>query len=129
MTQLSYIIVDRPDSFGTFENFKAALRHVKELGYSDVELNLAQPMGFEVNALRDFVGSIGLPIASFLTGANYFAEGLCLSSPSLEVRQRAVERLKTYTDIAAQFGAIIVIGQMQGFLTDEPNRATGEARI
>src|SRR5262249_21337856 len=108
MAQLSYILVDRPDAFGTFENFKAALRRVKELGYRGVEFNLAEPMGFEVNALREYVDSINLPVVSFLTGANYFAEGLCLSSPSAEVRQRAVERLKAYTAIAAQFGAIIV---------------------
>lgn len=129
MAQFSYIIVERPDSFGTFENFKAALRRVKELGYSGVEFNLTEPKGFDVDALRTFVDSIDLPVVSFLTGASYFSEGLCLCSPRPEVRQRAVERLRGYTEVAAKFGAVLVVGQMQGFLSDEPDRATGEARI
>ncbi len=129
MARFSYIIVERPDSFGTFENFKAALLRVKELGYSGVEFNLTEPKGFDVDALRTYVDSIDLPVVSFLNGASYFSEGLCLCSPRAEVRQRAVERLKEYTEVAAQFGAVMVIGQMQGFLSDEPDRVTGEARI
>jgi len=81
MTYLGHIIVDRPAAFGTFEHLKAALRHVKDLGYGGVELNLAKPLGFKVAALHDYVGSLGLPIVSFLTGTTYFSEGLCLSSP------------------------------------------------
>ena len=45
------------------------------------------------------------------------------------MRRRAIERLQSYTEIAARFRAALVIGQMQGFLSDEPNRAVGEARI
>src|SRR5579864_7307112 len=108
MAQFSYIIADRPDSFRTFEDFKAALHRVKELGYSGVELNLAEPKGFDIDTLRTFVDSIHLPVVSFLTGASYFGEGLCLCSPHAEVRKRAVERLRAYTEIAAQFGAVMV---------------------
>ncbi len=129
MARLSYIIVERPDSFGSYEKFADALRRLKDLGYQGVEFNLTQPVGFEIDALCKLTESINLPVVSFLTGANYFGEGLCLSSPNPDVRQRAVERLKAYTQIAAQFGALIVVGQMQGFLSDEPDRAVGEARI
>jgi sugar phosphate isomerase/epimerase len=129
MANLSYIIVERPDTFGSLDNFTAALRRIKELGYDGVEFNLTRPAGFEVDALARFVESIHLPVVSFLTGANYFSDGLCLSSPRAEVRQRAVERLREYAKIAARFGAVLVIGQMQGFLSDEPDRAVGEARI
>ncbi|MBI4472387.1 MAG: sugar phosphate isomerase/epimerase, partial [Acidobacteria bacterium] len=122
MTKLSYIIVELPDSFGSFDNFAAALRRVKELGYHGVEFNLTRPAGFEVEKLARFVEAIDLRVVSFLTGANYFGEGLCLSSPRTEVRLRAVERLQEYTQIAARFGAVLVVGQMQGFLSDELNR-------
>ena len=129
MAKFSFIIVERPDSFGSFEAFATALRFVKELGYKGVEFNLTGPSGYEVDALARVVESINLPVASFLTGANYFSDGLCLSSPRAEVRRQAVERLQTYTQIAARFGAVLVIGQMQGFPSDEPDRAVGEARI
>jgi sugar phosphate isomerase/epimerase len=129
MARLSYIIVERPDSFGSYEKFVDALRRLKDWGYQGVEFNLTQPAGFEVDTLCKLVESINLPVVSFLTGANYFSEGLCLSSPNPDIRQRAVERLKSFTRIAAQFGAVIVVGQMQGFLSDEPDQKVGEARI
>ena len=129
MVKVSYVIAEQPDCFGSFENFSAALRRLKDLGYEGVEFNLTQPAGFELKSLTRLAQSIHLPIVSFLTGANYFRHGLCLSSPRAEVRKEAVERLRRYTQIAAQVGAVLVIGQMQGFLTDEPDRAVGEARI
>ena len=129
MAKFSYIIVERPGSFGSFEAFAAALRRIKELGFDGVEINLTGPTGYEMDNVARLVESIDLPIVSFMTGANYFSEGLCLSSPRAEVRKKAVERLQAYTEIAARFGALIVVGQMQGFPTDEPDRRVGEARI
>jgi len=129
MVNFSFVITEPPDSFGSFENFSAVLRRINELGYQGVELNLTQPTGFELNVLARFVEANRLRIVSFLTGANYFRHGLCLSSPRTEVREQAVEQLRSYTQMAAQFGAVLVIGQMQGFLSDEPDRVVGEARI
>jgi D-psicose/D-tagatose/L-ribulose 3-epimerase len=129
MAKFSFIIIERPDSFVSFDAFDAALRSIRGLGYSGVEFNLTGESGYEVDAIARLVDSINLPIVSFLTGTNYFSEGLCLSSPRAEIRQRAVQRLQTYTKIAAQFGAVLVIGQMQGFPSDEPNRVVGEERI
>jgi len=129
MAKFSFIIVERPDSFGSFDAFGAALRTVRGLGFAGVEFNLTGPSGYEVDAIGRLVESINLPIVSFLTGANYFRDGLCLSTPNAEVRRQAVERLQAYTQIAARFGAVLVIGQMQGFPSDEPNRAVGESRI
>jgi sugar phosphate isomerase/epimerase len=129
MAKFSFIIVERPDAFGSFEQFAIALRRIKELGFRGVEFNLTGPSGYEVDAITRVAELIDLSVVSFLTGANYFGDGLCLSSPRDDVRRQAVARLQAYTQIAARFGALLVIGQMQGFLSDEPNRAVGEARI
>ena len=129
MPKFSFIIVERPDSFASFEAFAAALRSVKDAGFDGVEFNLNGPAGYAMDSVARFVESIHLPVVSFLTGVNYFSEGLCLSSRRAEVRREAVERLQAYAQMAARFGAVMVIGQMQGFASDEPNRAAGEARI
>jgi sugar phosphate isomerase/epimerase len=126
VAKLCYIVVDQPDSF---DDLAGVLRCVKELGYQGAEINLTRPADAELDALARLVDLIDLPIASLMTGGNYFGEGLCLSSPDEEVRQRAVERLQECTAVAARFGAVLVVGQMQGFLSDEPDRAVGEARI
>jgi len=129
MPPLSYILVDRLDSFGSFEDIQRVLHHIKALGYGGVELNLIPNVSFELESLAQFAESIQLPVVSFLTGANYFAEGLCLSSPEAGVRDRAVRRLQECVAVASKFGALLVIGQMQGFLSDEPDQSKGEARI
>ena len=129
MSRLSYILVEQPDSFDSFDEFAKALRRIKELGYQGVELNMVRPAGFETDELADLSKSLDLPVASFMTGANYFGEGLCLSSPDAQLRQRTVERLQEYTTVASRLHAIMVIGQMQGFHIDEPDRELAEARI
>lgn len=129
MPPISYILVDRLDSFRSLEDLQSVLRHIKSLGYDGVELNLTPNTTFEMGALADFAESIQLPVVSFLSGANYFAEGLCLSSPDDGVRDRAVRRLQELVVVASRFGALLVIGQMQGFLSDEPDLAKAEARI
>ena len=129
MPPLSYILVERLDSFNSFKDLQQVLHHLKALGYGGVELNLTPNVAFEMEVLAHFAESIQLPVVSFLTGANYFAEGLCLSSPEVGVRDRAVRRLQECVAVASKFGALLVIGQMQGFLSDEPDQSKGEARI
>ena len=127
--KLSYLLLEPPDAFGSFGEFTEALRRVKQLGYQGVELHLVDPPGFEVEALADFVESIRLPVVSFLSGQNFVRDGLNLSSPRAEVRQRAIERLGFCTKVASRFGAVVILGQMLGLLGEEPSVSTGEARI
>jgi sugar phosphate isomerase/epimerase len=129
LTQLSYILVDSPDSWGSFENFAAALRQIREFGFQGIEITISGPDLWQQDRLLEFVDSHDFPVVSLLTGSNYFQEGLCLCSPDEQVRRSAVERLQHYTSIAARFDALLVIGQMQGFPRDEPDQAVAKARI
>src|SRR5262245_42075544 len=81
MQSFSYILVERLDSSTSFADLQSVLHHIKALGYNGVELNLTPNVAFAMESLADFAESIQLPVVSFLTGANYFREGLCLSSP------------------------------------------------
>ena len=129
MMKVSYIVIDPPNSFGGFDKFMAVLRKIKALGFHAVEFNLTQPPGYELQDLLTFVQDIDLPVAALLTGSHYFDKGLCMSSAKDSVRRRAVQCLQECVDIAAKFDAVLVVGQMQGFLTDEPDRHLGEERI
>ena len=70
-----------------------------------------------------------LPVVSFLSGWSYSNEGLCLASPKSDVRQRAVDRLIEYVGQAAQLGAVLVVGLMQGLRSDEANETEANRRI
>jgi D-psicose/D-tagatose/L-ribulose 3-epimerase len=129
MAKFSFILCDPLESFGDLGAFASVLRTIKQLGFAGIECNLIARDLASADRLLQLVEEIQLPIVSFLTGANYFSEGLCLSSPNVETRQRAVESLCRFTAVAAQFNAVLVVGQMQGFRSDEPHVSAAEARI
>ena len=129
MTKLSFILCDPLECFGNLDAFASVLRTLKHLGYEGVECNITSPGLADADGLLRLVEEIKLPIVSFLTGANYFGQGLCLSSPHEEIRRKAVESLRQFTSTAARFGAVLVVGQMQGFRSDEPDMAVAEDRI
>lgn len=129
MTEFSFIICDPIESFGTLEQFADVLRHLKQLGFDGVEFNITDHVVEQQENLLALVESVQLPIVSFLTGANYFGQGLCLSSPREDVRRTAVEKLGQFTKTAGRFGAVLVVGQMQGFRSDEPIPVVASERI
>src|SRR5688572_3087573 len=115
MTKFSFILCDPLESFGDLDGLALVLRALKRLGYDGVEFNLIAPGLADAEGLLRLVEEIELPIVSFLTGANYFGQGLCLSSSQQETRRKAVETLCQFTSVAARFNAVLVVGQMQGF--------------
>jgi sugar phosphate isomerase/epimerase len=99
------------------------------LGYRGVELSACHPMPYPVEEVAALTRKHGLPVVSLLSGWSYGYEGLCLASPQAEVRHRAVSRLIEYADYAAQLGAVLVVGLMQGLRTDEPDETEANQRI
>jgi sugar phosphate isomerase/epimerase len=122
-------LFDPPKTFRSMEDFGDALRTVADLGFEGAEFSLTHPLGFELHELKSIAAAANIRIPSLLSGWSYFNESLCLCSPRQEVRELAVRRLKDYVAIAAELGAILVVGQMQGFLQDEPNEEIANDRI
>jgi sugar phosphate isomerase/epimerase len=104
------------------------LRTLADCGYDGVEFNLTEPSAVAAGRLVEFVGEYGLAVPSFLTGEAYF-DGLCLSSPQGDVRRRTVERLIRYLDTVERFGAVMVVGLLQGMRRDEPDAEVAAGRI
>ncbi|MSS72413.1 MAG: sugar phosphate isomerase/epimerase [Candidatus Latescibacteria bacterium] len=129
MFKFSYIMVAPPKDFGPFADFERALGRLAELGYRGVEFSITHPLGFDVDALERALKATGLALPSLLTGWSYFNEGLSLCSPDPAVRDRAVQRLLGHLDVAARFNALLVVGQMQGFRSDEPDEKAANERI
>jgi len=117
-----------PLNYPSWTAFDQDINTLAELGYDGIEISLADPADLAADRLEKVLAGRGLTMCSVATGASYFDEGLCLTSPDASVRARAIERLKAHVDLAARFEAVIVIGQMQGFKSDEPDRDTANAR-
>jgi D-psicose/D-tagatose/L-ribulose 3-epimerase len=128
MFHLSFIVIDRLASFESAEEFRRVLEYLKGVGYEGVELNLTEPPGIDLDRLEGWLADTGLVIPSFLTGEAY-QEELCLSSPDVSVRQRTVDRLIGYLETAHRFGAVLVVGLLQGLRSDEPDSRVANDRI
>ncbi len=128
MFRLSYIVMEKPSSFDPPEEFYHLLTYLRELNYEGVELNLTEPPGFDPDRLEHWLTSLNLAVPSFLTGEAY-RQGLCLSAPDLSVRRRTVDRLISYLATARRFGAVLVVGLLQGLRQDEPNTEAANDRI
>ncbi len=102
---------------------------VAGLGYDAIELTVTHPLGFSIDDVISLSQQHELPVVSLLSGWSYGAEGLCLSSPDAKVREQAVERLIGYAGQAAQLGAVLVVGLMQGLRSDEPDEEKANDRI
>lgn len=102
---------------------------VASLGYHGIELTATHPPGYSAADVAALSRKHALPVVSLLSGWSYGNEGLCLSSPDAAVRQRAVERLIDYLGYAAELGAVVVVGLMQGLRSDEPDETKAQERI
>ena len=128
MIHYSYILLEPLTSFESTEEIRRTFDLVKDCGYEGIELQVTRPLGCEVETLLRWITEAGLTVPSFLTGEAYH-KGLCLSSPDKRVRQRTVDRLCEYVDIASAFDAILVVGLLQGLRSDEPDPQTANQRI
>jgi D-psicose/D-tagatose/L-ribulose 3-epimerase len=129
MARFSFILCDPLESFGSLAAFGDVLAVIKDLGFAGVEFNLTTADLPQAEALLTTVRRAQLPVVSFLTGANYFRQGLCLCARDEAIRRNAVEGLCHLAAAAARFDAILVVGQMQGFRSDEPDVSAAEQRI
>src|SRR5579871_2269675 len=119
MTVAYSFISDSPAQVGTPIDMERMLEALAVLGYQGVELPLAYPYDFEPSHLEGACANAGLAVVAFMTGWSYFNEHLALCSPDPAVRERAVGRLIGHLEVAARFNALLVVGQMQGFRSDE----------
>lgn len=127
MTKYSYMIF-KPLSVQEPDSLRAALEQISECGYEGVELNLAHPAAVDLGTLDSWLRDLGLVIPSFLTGAVY-SNDCCMSSKDAGTRRRAVEHLFACLESAARFGALLVVGLLQGQRSDENDTQTANRRI
>jgi 5-keto-L-gluconate epimerase len=126
--RFSYVLPD-PASYGDWSDFDADLACMKSAGYDAVELQIADPALFNESRVRRSLDLAGFTMCAFQSGGTYSSRGNCLCTADESIRRRTVTLLKSFVELAARWKSVIVFGSLQGRLTDEPDRAAGEARI
>ena len=85
-------------------------------GYDGVELAIRDPSLVDAEELMRMVSSKRLEVPAIGTGQAWGEEGLSYTDPDPAVREAAIERTMAHVPLAAQAGAVIIIGLFRGIV-------------
>jgi 5-keto-L-gluconate epimerase len=90
------------------------LSWLAELGYQGVELSLRTKDDMDIGAFAKSLDILHLKLFSIATGQSYVEDRLSLFAADENAREGTVKRLKDHMDIAAEFGASVIVGGIRG---------------
>ena len=93
--------------------FDEALEELAGLGYAGVEIQVRDPGELDTRDIVAQLDANGLTAAALATGHVGSEDGLRLHG-SADLRRRAVERLVTVIDLAAELDTLVTIGSVRG---------------
>ncbi len=117
--KLSIVLSTQPAQFqaATFKgDLETNLASIASLGYDGVELAIRDPKLVDLDRLNDLVCKYNLKVPAIGTGQAWGEEGLSFTDPDPNIRQAAIERIKSHIPAAARFEAVIIIGLIRGIV-------------
>jgi len=91
------------------------------LRYDAIELSLRDPQEQVVKDIGEAVRGRGFAVSAISTGQSYYNDGLSLVSADPAVQAKLKDRLCAFVEVAAQWGAFVVIGGVRGNLEGDPS--------
>jgi sugar phosphate isomerase/epimerase len=95
-------------------DFEANLAKISGWGYQGVELAIRDPGLLDASKLESALARYGLKVPAIGTGQAWVEEHLSFSSPDAQVRNAAVERIKSHLSLASRLNALVIIGLIRG---------------
>jgi len=126
--KFSYVLPD-PGTYPVWGGFFSDLCQMRRSGYQAVELQITNPAKLDEDRLRRSLEITEYPLCAIQTGGSYATRGNCLCSAKSKVRDRTVDLLWSFVDLAARFSSMLVFGSLQGRVKDEPDVEAGRRRI
>ncbi len=112
------LVVSTPDAefeaLAFKDSLKASVERVARLGYDGVEIAIRDPRTVKVSEIVNMVKEKGIEVPAIGTGQAFGQEGLSLSSPDKDIRQKALARLKLQIEFASNFNAKVILGLIRG---------------
>jgi len=99
-------------------DFEGNIAKIAGWGYDGVELAIREPDRVDKRVLADVLSTNELDVPAIGTGQAWGEEGLSFTSGDPVVRLSAMERIKRHIPLAAQFGAVIILGLIRGISPD-----------
>lgn len=114
--------VQHPTPFSLFlpDRWEEALSQIAKAGYNTVELAVTDPSGITQERTAEALNRNDLRLSSITTGQAALLEGLSLSSSNETIRHQTVDRIQAHMRLAQPFGAVVIVGSLQGSSGDIP---------
>jgi sugar phosphate isomerase/epimerase len=96
--------------------FGEGIELLPKAGFKAVEISLRRSGDLNLHWFEDRLAALGLVVSAFATGRICLEDSLCLSDPNPLVREQLTERLNEIIQLAAHFGASVIIGGVRGKL-------------
>ena len=125
--KLSIVLSTQPASFSALAykgEIEENINKIKSLGYDGVELAVRDPDLLDLKYISSLTSSDGLPVPALGTGQAYGEDGLSFTDNNPEIRQKAIERIKSHINFAEPFEAVVIIGLIRGKI-DESKSSIG----
>ncbi|MGZ8898727.1 MAG: TIM barrel protein [Limisphaerales bacterium] len=113
----------RGGPFIFWDDLPGACKKAAALGYAAIEVFPPAPGALDAEQLRGLLREHRLALATLGTGGGWIRQKLTLTSANPEVRARAVAFIKEMMDVAAPFGAAVILGSMQGRAEGDVSRS------
>ena len=107
-----------PFSGDIYEN----LRLAANLGYEGLEFHTRENASLDIGKIKEVSDECGVKIITLVTGRLYTQGNLSLLNDDSSIAQAAEEGLYTYINLAANFGADLVIGWVKGPIPQDGDR-------
>jgi sugar phosphate isomerase/epimerase len=112
-----------PDHQRHAQSFGKQLKLLQELGFTGVELNIANVESADMDAIQRFLNEYGLKMTMFASGLTAKTHGLSLSSPDEVVRSRSVDASLGFIDFVKGHDVGVIIGFLKGATVEDADRA------
>ena len=93
-------------------DFETNVAKIAGYGYDGVELAIRDPKLVNADELDSVVGEYNLVVPAIGTGQAWGEERLSFTSDQPDVRQAAIERVKSHIPLAAQFEGSVPVGRV-----------------
>ena len=104
----------RGGPFVFWDDLAASCERAAALGFDAVELFFPEARMINVAEVQAQLTKHNLSVAALGSGAGWVKHKLRLTDPDARVRQRAIEYIIRFIDLAAEFRAPVIVGSMQG---------------
>ena len=123
---ISLVPESKGGPFVLWQDLAASCRKAAALGFDAVEVFAPNARTIKKEVLQDILARNNLKLAALGTGAGFLLNKLYLCDPDRGRRREAIEFIAEIIKFGGSFGAMAIIGSMQGSIPKELARSKAE---